>query len=150
MSSQAGIDPRGPRFAAAITTLVLAAVLITGNGWVLAAQAVVFAVGGFIGLRYSPYSALYRWLVAPRLAPPAEREPAAPVRFSQAVGFGFAAVGVVGYFTGITTLFVAATAFAFAAAFLNAVFDFCVGCEVYGLIVRITNRGKNTQQGATA
>jgi hypothetical protein len=108
----------------------------------------VFALGAFAGLRFSPYSVLYRALVAPRLSPPSEREAAAPVRFSQTVGFVFAAVGVVGFFTGLTTLGIVATAFALAAAFLNAAFGFCLGCEMYGLIARFRNT--DNQQGATA
>ena len=39
------IDPRGARFGAWITTAVLAVVLLTGSGTLLAAQAVVFALG---------------------------------------------------------------------------------------------------------
>ena len=142
------VDPRGVRFSAAVTTVVLALVLLSGSGWLLAAQGVVFALGAFAGLRFSPYSVLYRALVAPRLSPPSEREAAAPVRFSQIVGFVFAAVGVVGFFTGLTTLGIVATAFALAAAFLNAAFGFCLGCEMYGLIARFRNT--DNQQGATA
>jgi membrane associated rhomboid family serine protease len=142
------VDPRGVRFSAAVTTVVLALVLLSGSGWLLAAQGVVFALGAFAGLRFSPYSVLYRALVAPRLSPPSEREAAAPVRFSQTVGFVFAAVGVVGFFTGLTTLGIVATAFALAAAFLNAAFGFCLGCEMYGLIARFRNT--DNQQGATA
>lgn len=142
------VDPRGPRFAAALTTIVLAAVLITGNGWLLAAQAVVFALGAFVGLRYAPYPALYRAFVAPRLAQPTEREDAAPVRFAQGVGFAFALVGAAGYLTGLTTLGIVATALALAAAFLNAAFNLCLGCEIYGLLTRFLNL-RNTEQGAT-
>lgn len=142
------VDPRGVRFTAAVTTLVLALVLLSGSGWLLAAQAVVFALGAFVGLQYSPYSVLYRTLVAPRIGPPAAKEEAAPVRFSQAVGLTFAVVGTVGYLTGLTALGIVATAFALAAAFLNAAFGFCLGCEMYALIARIRNR--SNQQGATA
>jgi len=153
MSSPSGIDPRGPRFVAGITTAVLALVLISGSGWLLAAQALVFAIGAFVGLRYSPYSALYRLLVAPRLGPPTEREPVAPVRFAQGVGFAFAVVGAIGYLSGLTVLGIVATAFALAAAFLNAAFAFCLGCEMYVLLIRLTNRlrqSTSTEQGATA
>ena len=143
------IDPRAPRFAAAVTTVVLAVVLATSSWWLLAAQAVVFAIGAFLGLRYSPYSWLYRVLVAPRLAPPTEREDAAPVRFSQAVGFVFAAVGTVGYLAGLTVLGIVATALALAAALLNAVFGFCLGCEMYALLIRFTNR-RDKEQEVTA
>jgi len=131
------IDPRGPRCAALITTVVLAVVLVTGSVWLLAAQAVVFAVGAVFGLRYSPYGWLYRKLVRPRLGPPAELEPEAPPRFAQAVGLIFAVTGVAGYAAGLTWLGMAATAAALVAAFLNAVFGLCLGCEMYVFIRRL-------------
>jgi Domain of unknown function (DUF4395) len=131
------IDPRGPRFGAVITTVVLAVVLITGSGWLLAAQALVFAAGAAFGLRYAPYGLLYRWLIRPRLGPPRELEPEAPPRFSQAVGLVFAVAGVAGYAAGITWLGVAATAAALIAAFLNGAFGYCLGCQMYLLIRRI-------------
>jgi hypothetical protein len=132
-----GIDPRGPRFSAAITTVILAVVLVTSSVWLLAVQAVVFAAGAVLGLRYSPYGLLYRWLVRPRLRPPAELEPEAPPRFAQGVGLVFAVVGLAGYAAGLTWLGAVATAFALVAAFLNAVFGICLGCEMYLLIRRI-------------
>jgi hypothetical protein len=131
------IDPRGPRTAALITTVVLAAVLITGSGWLLAVQALVFAAGAVFGLRYSPYGVLYRTLIRPRLGPPRELEPDAPLRFAQAVGLVFTVAGVAGYAAGLTLLGVVATAAALVAAFLNGAFGFCLGCEMYLLIRRI-------------
>lgn len=139
------VDPRGVRFSAAVTTVVLALVLLSGSAWLLAAQAVVFALGAFAGLRFSPYSVLFRALVAPRLGPPSEREEAAPVRFSQTLGLVFAAVGVVGFATGLTALGIVATALALAAAFLNAAFGFCLGCEMYALFARL----RSDKQGVT-
>jgi hypothetical protein len=131
------IDPRGPRFGAFITSMVLAVVLVTGSVWLLAAQALVFAAGSAFGLRYAPYGWLYRRLVRPRLGPPTALEAVAPPRFAQTVGLAFAAVGVAGYAAGLTWLGAVATAAALAAALLNAVFGFCLGCEVYLLIQRI-------------
>ena len=130
------IDPRGPRFGAAITVAVLAAVLITGNAWLLAGQAVVFAIGALAGLRYAPYGAVFRRLVRPRLGPPANTEAEAPPRFAQGVGMIFAALGVLGYASGVTALGIACTALALVAAFLNAAFDLCLGCQVYLFIQR--------------
>lgn len=135
-SADPPLDPRGVRFAAGLTTVVLALVLVSGSGWLAAAQALVFALGAFAGMRFAPYGVLYRLAVAPRLGPPAEREEAAPVRFSQTVGFVFAAVGALGYLSGLTVLGIVATAFALVAAFLNAAFGFCLGCEMYGLLAR--------------
>ena len=130
------IDPRGPRFGAMITTIVLAVVLITSSAWLLGAQLVVFAIGALFGLRYAPYGIVYRRLVRPRLGPPARTEAEAPPRFSQGVGMVFAAGGVLGYALGASAVGITFTAFALFAAFLNAAFDFCLGCQVYLFIQR--------------
>lgn len=134
------VDPRGPRFGAVITTIVLAAVLLTGSGWLLAAQAAVFAAGAVGGLSRAPYGWVYRRFVRPRLGPPAELEPEAAPRFAQGVGLAFALVGVAGYLSGLTWLGVVATAFALVAAFLNAAFGLCLGCELYLVLRRTTAR----------
>ena len=131
------IDPRGPRFGAVITTIVLAVVLITGSAWLLGAQLLVFAIGALFGLRYAPYGLIYRFAVRPRLGPPAEMEAEAPPRFAQGVGLVFAIIGVIGYAAGVVPLGMAAAAAALAAAFLNAAFGFCLGCEMYLLIKRL-------------
>ena len=131
------LDPRGQRFAAALTSIVIALVLATGSGWLALAQAVVFAITAY-DPRKGPYSYVYRALVLPRLGPPAEREPIAPVRFAQTVGLAFLSLSAVGYLTGLTTLGVVAAAFGLLAAFLNAAFGLCLGCEAYLLIKRAT------------
>jgi Domain of unknown function (DUF4395) len=133
------LDVRGPRFAAAVTTVVVIAILITGNGWLALAQTVVFALSA-ISPRLSPYGAVFRVLVRPRIGPAREFEPAEPVRFAQAVGFVFLAVASVGLLTGATTLGLVFGAFALIAAFLNAAFGLCLGCEAYLLIRRLTTR----------
>jgi Domain of unknown function (DUF4395) len=134
------VDPRGQRFAAALTAIVLVIVLVSESVSLLAAQAVVFLIGVVFGLRYAPYGLVYQALVRPRLGPPRELEPAAPPRFAQGVGAAFALVGVVGYGLGITTLGMIATACALVAAFLNAAFGLCLGCEAYLLIRRLAPR----------
>jgi hypothetical protein len=133
------LDPRGPRFAAALTSVVLVVVLVTGWGWLALAQAVVFAVTA-ADPRRGPYSLIYRFLVAPRLGPTAEREDAAPVRFAQLVGFAFLAVASIGYLSGAGTVGLIFTAFGLLAAFLNAAFGLCLGCEAYLATRRLTAR----------
>jgi hypothetical protein len=118
--------------------VVLAVVLITGSVWLLAVQAAVFAVGAAAGVQNSPYGWVFRTLVRPRLGPPPATEDAAPPRFAQAVGLLFAVVGVAGYAVGPQWLGLAATGCALAAAFLNAAFAYCLGCEVYLLLRRTT------------
>jgi hypothetical protein len=140
MSQQAvtpQVDPRGLRFAAALTTVVLALTLILNNPWPLAVQAVVFAIAVAFGVQASPYGQLFRRLVRPRLGAPKELEDAAPPRFAQLVGLVFAALGLIGYFSGVEVLGVVATGFALVAAFVNAAVGLCLGCEAYLLIQRI-------------
>ncbi|WP_432977541.1 DUF4395 domain-containing protein [Dactylosporangium sp. CA-233914] len=133
-----GLDPRGPRFAAVLTTIVLVAILLTSSGWLALAQAVIFAIGA-VNPRLTPYALLYRYLIAPRLTPPAEREDPAPVRFAQAVGLTFTAVTAASYLAGATVLGAVFAAFALVAAFLNGFFGLCLGCEAYLLIRRLRN-----------
>jgi len=131
------VDPRGLRFAAGVTTVVLALTLVLNNPWPLAVQAVVFAISVAFGVQASPYGLLFKRLVRPRLGPPKELEDAAPPRFAQLVGLVFAVAGLIGYLTGATVLGVVATGFALVAAFVNAAVGLCLGCEAYLLIHRI-------------
>ncbi|MFI7617237.1 DUF4395 domain-containing protein [Nonomuraea terrae] len=124
-------DPRALRFGAAITSLILAATLVTGSVWLLAFQAVAFALGV---VWRSPYTMLFKAFVR---SAPKHTEDARPPRFAQGVGLVFAVAGLAGYLAGITPLALAATAAALLAAFLNAAFGFCLGCETYLLIRRL-------------
>ena len=152
MSVRPQIDPRGPRFAATLTTVVLAAVLLAAPSstavTLLAVQAVVFAIGAAAGVQRTPYAWLFKALLRPRLSTPGELEDAAPPRFAQSVGLVFAVVALVGYLSGATLLGGIATGLALGAAFLNAAFGFCLGCEVY-LLVRRTVPTSHTTSHTT-
>lgn len=147
-----GIDPRGPRFGASITSVLLLIVVLLGLieplGADLVARATqpaallltvlvaLFAWGAFAGIQKHPYGALYRRLVAPRLAPPTEREHPAPPTFAQLVGLLVTATGLALHLLGVPGALVVAASAAFVAAFLNAVFAYCLGCQLYVLLVR--------------
>jgi hypothetical protein len=149
-NTPAQVDVRGPRFAAWVTTAVLIVVLaVSGFSTVAAAvllalQAVVFAIGAVRGPRQHPYGLIFANLIAPRLRPVSEREPVAPLKFAQLVGFVFAVVGVAGFAIGIPLLGVIATAFALFAAFLNAAFGICLGCQLYPLVARLRPTAAST------
>jgi Ca2+/Na+ antiporter len=134
------IDPRGPRFAATVTTVVLALSLLLGSGPILLLQAVIFAIGADFGVQASPYGLIYKKLVRPRLAPPTETEDARPPRFAQTVGLVVAVAGLVGWAFGSSIALAVATAMALVAAFLNAAFGLCLGCELYLILLRLTRR----------
>ncbi|PVA36098.1 DUF4395 domain-containing protein [Mycobacteroides abscessus] len=145
------VDVRGPRFSAWVTTTVLiitlavSAVSPTAAAVILGLQAVVFAIGALLGPHRAPYGTIFRTLIQPRLSPVTEREPVPPLQFAQLLGFTFAAVGTVGFATGVTLLGVIATALAVGAAFLNAAFGICLGCQIYPLITRLRRTQPSAQ-----
>ncbi|HWO62527.1 MAG TPA: DUF4395 domain-containing protein [Umezawaea sp.] len=135
-----GVDSRGVRFTAAMTSVVLAVGLLAESPRVLLAQAVLFGLCAVFGLQLNPYGAAYRRTFQSRLAPPTELESEAPLRFSQGVGCAFASVGALGYAAGSVAVGTTATALALAAALLNAVFGVCVGCHLYLAVARFRRR----------
>jgi zinc transporter ZupT len=142
--STSGIDPRGPQFTASFTALVLLAVLLLADGArtaataLLAVQAALFAWGALAGVQHTPVAWVFRTLVRPRLGAPDHLEDPAPPRFAQAVGLGFAVVGLVGLALDVPVLAYVAVGAALVAALLNAAFRFCLGCEVYLLVRRLS------------
>ena len=152
-ADRARIDPRGPRFGAGITAVLVLIDLflaLTGSGVaataLLAAICAVFAWGAFAGVERHPYGALFKRVVRPRLAPPTELEEAAPPTFAQGVGFVITLIGVALGAFGLTPGLAVFAAMAFIAAFLNSVFAYCLGCQIYLLLVRagILGRGSAT------
>ena len=137
------VDPRGPRFGAAVTAVLLAVAIILGPGLglpLLILQTFAFGAGSLLGLRYQPWGWVFRRFVRRRLDPPAEFEDERPPRFAQTVGLAFAVVGLVGAFAGAPLVFYIATGFALIAAILNSVFDYCLGCELYLLGRRLLGK----------
>jgi hypothetical protein len=144
------IDVRGARFGALLTTFVLALTLAT-ESWILALwQTAVFAIGAAFGPARTPYSSIFRAVVKPRLKSSPTFEDERPPRFAQAVGFLFGAVALVGIASGISLLFTLSIAFALVAAFLNAAFNFCLGCKVYLLLVRAFNLNQRSAEKSPA
>ncbi len=181
MSTPAGIDPRGPRFAATITSVLLLVATFLGLVGISTAQGASATFGWFayqpladagfsptgwlistasIGARAldpaflltvviaalflwsvlspatAPWGALFRRVIRPRLTPPAELEDPRPPRFAQGVGLFVVTVGLVLHLAGVPWALPIATAAAFIAAFLNAVFGLCLGCQLYLLLQR--------------
>ncbi|WP_136709897.1 DUF4395 domain-containing protein [Agromyces sp. H66] len=139
----AGIDPRAPRFTAAGTAVLLLVAVVLGVGsadvaaWLLlTAICLVFGWSAVAGVRRNPLSVVFRTFVRPRLRPPTELEDPRPPTFAQGVGFAVTVVGVVLGALGVAAAVPIAAAAAFLAAFLNAVFGYCLGCQLYLLLVR--------------
>jgi hypothetical protein len=131
------IDARGPRYSAALTTLVLSAALITESNLIIGFQFTVFLSAVLFGLRRSIYGLLYRNLIQPRLSGPVPSEYESAPRFAQLIGALFAFTALIGGLAGNSALFLIATGLALSAAFLNAAFGFCLGCQIYLILIRI-------------
>jgi Domain of unknown function (DUF4395) len=150
-----GIDPRGPRFGAAITGVLLLVVIgLSISGLILPAliifiaQTLLFAWGAFAGIKRHPYGLLFKKVVRPRLKPPTELEDPIPPTFAQGVGFFITAIGVILTLLGLTIALPIAAALAFVAAFLNSVFGYCLGCQIYLLLVRLGVLGRRRTAAA--
>jgi hypothetical protein len=147
------IDPRGPRFTASVTLVVFAAALLSPSNTLsivlVAVQTAFFAIGAGRGVQFTPTAYVFKSLIRPRLAAPDHLEDAAPPRFAQAVGLVFSVVALVGYATGVTLLGQIFAGFALIAATLNAVFGFCLGCELYLLGHRLLGRRPGSQNTTT-
>ena len=160
MSASSGIDPRGPRFGAGISAVLL--LVTVGLGLVggtpatliervlqpafllLLVLTLVFAWGAFAGIARHPYGWLFRKLIRPRLKPPTELEDPAPPTFAQGIGFAVTAIGVVLHLAEVPYAIVVAASLAFVAAFLNSVFGYCIGCQLYLLLVRAGVLGRKS------
>jgi hypothetical protein len=155
VSTASGIDPRGPRFGAAITAVLLLVVIGLSLGGLLlpaliifGAQTLLFAWGAFAGIQRHPYGLLFKKLVRPRLKAPNELEDPTPPTFAQGVGFAITAIGVILTLLGLTLALPIAAALAFVAAFLNSVFGYCLGCQIYLLLVRARVLGRRRPAAA--
>lgn len=149
-TSSKGIDPRGPRFGAAITGVLL---LVTIGLWlsglplaatiVFAYITIVFAWGAFAGVQRHPYGLFFKSVIRPRLKPPTELEDPTPPTFAQGVGLVITLIGLaLSLIPGLGLALPIAAGLAFIAAFLNSVFAYCLGCQIYLLLVRLGVLGK--------
>jgi Domain of unknown function (DUF4395) len=151
-----GIDPRGPRFGAAITGVLLLVVIgLWLSGLTVAATIVfayitlVFAWGAFAGVQRHPYGLLFKNVIRPRLKPPTELEDPTPPTFAQGVGLVITLIGLVlSFIPGVGLALPIAAALAFIAAFLNSVFAYCLGCQIYLLLVRLGVLGRTNTPAA--
>jgi hypothetical protein len=137
------IDARGPRFGAAITSVVFLIVLATEYLPLLIWQTAVFAIGAFTGPTDTPYAWVYRRFVQPRLKGEVPKEDIRPPKFAQLIGFLFSLVASISLITNSIEVFFIFASFALAAALLNAIFKICLGCEMYLTLVKVREAIKN-------
>jgi hypothetical protein len=148
-SSPRGIDPRGPRFTAGVTAILfLVVIALALLGFDTAAlilaiyNAAVFLWSAVAGVARHPYGLFFKAVIRPRLKPPVELEDPIPPTFAQGVGLFVTVVGIVLFVPFGPIALVVAGAAAFLAAFLNSVFAYCLGCQIYLLLARVGILGR--------
>jgi len=127
------IDPRGHRFGAALSALLL--ILSFATGWVPGVLLALLSIGtsAAFGLRYSIYGAIWRRLARAARLGKVEPEHEYPPRFAQTLGSTVLIASLVAFLVGATTI---GWGLALAVAALQSILGltgYCLGCRLYFL-----------------
>ena len=127
------IDPRGQRFGAGVSAIVLAVAFLLNLPWLAVLVGLNLGVSSFFGTRlFLPGRAVEGRKRTLKLGP-TELEHEYPPRFAQALGFTFLALAGVAFLVGAATLGWLLVAAVAALQTLLAVTGICVGCRMYFL-----------------
>lgn len=130
------VNEKAARVVAAGVVVLSALALLPGMTWLALPIAVGFLLRVASGPRFSPLGLLATRLIAPRLGPP-KPVPGPPKRFAQAIGASLASAAAIAHLgfgaTGLARLLLAAIVLA---ALLESVFAICLGCLLFGQLMR--------------
>lgn len=143
------IDPRGHRFSAGLSAVLLALAAVTTTGWVVPLMALALGVSAAFGTQY--------WILGrawppvrriARLGPPRELEHEYPPRFAQALGATFLGLGAALLGLGVGPAAWLPVLAVVALQTLLAATGFCLGCRLFfvrwlvpELFARVVGRG---------
>lgn len=149
------IDPRGHRFGAGVSAVLLLVAVATNSVWLVAVALLSIGVSAAFGLRYSIYGVIWRRIVRLAKLGPAEPEHEYPPRFAQVLGSTALILSLISFVLGAPIL---GWVFALAVAGLQsllAVTGYCLGCRLYflrwwvpDLVTRIWTRGQSGRGGS--
>ncbi|MEO6500613.1 MAG: DUF4395 domain-containing protein [Jatrophihabitantaceae bacterium] len=130
------VNEKAARVVAAGVVLLSLLALLPGLTWLALPIAVGFVLRVASGPRFSPLGLLATRLLAPRLGPP-KLVPGPPKRFAQAIGASLSTAAAVAHLgfgaTGAARALLAAIVLA---ALLESVFALCLGCVLFGRLMR--------------
>jgi hypothetical protein len=129
------INEKAARVVAAVVAVTALVALLTPARWLVVPLAYGFWARVLTGPRLSPLGLVASRVIAPRLGPPKE-VPGPPKRFAQAMGAAITTAAVVALALDSTTVVDALLAAMVVAAALESVVAFCVGCQIFGLLMR--------------
>lgn len=137
------VNETSARIVAAGVVLLGTAFVLTGNSWILVVLAYGFVARVLSGPTLSPLGRLATQVITPRLKVQHRFVPGPPKRFAQGVGAAFTLTASVLMVADVTTLARIVIALLVIAALLEAVFAICLGCIVFGWLMRLGVVPKN-------
>ncbi len=150
------IDPRGHRFGAATSAVLLITAFLTSSVWLVALVLLSIGVSAAFGLRYSIYGAIWRRIVKVAKLGPTEPEHEYPPRFAQVLGSVALILALISFALGAVTLGWLFTLAVAGLQTLLGVTGYCLGCRLYflrwwvpDLVTRIWTRGASSSQRLT-
>jgi len=129
------INEKAARVVAGVVAIAGLVALLVPAHWLVIPLAYGFWARVLTGPRLSPLGALASRAVAPRLGAP-KVVPGPPKRFAQAMGAAMTTAAVVALALGANGVVAFLLLFLVVAAGLESVFAFCVGCQIFGLLMR--------------
>lgn len=137
------VNETSARIVAAGVVLLGTAFVLTGNSWILIVLAYGFVARVLSGPTLSPLGRLATQVITPRLKVQHRFVPGPPKRFAQGVGAALTLTASVLMVADVTTLARIVIALLVIAALLEAVFAICLGCIVFGWLMRLGVVPKN-------
>jgi hypothetical protein len=130
------INEKAARTVAGVVAIAGVVALATGSEWLLLPLAYGFWARVLTGPTLSPLAQLATRVAAPRLGAPKEVA-GPPKRFAQALGATMTTAGSIAWLAGATGAAQVLLALLVVAATLESVFAFCLGCQIFGALMRI-------------
>lgn len=131
------VNETSARLVAAGVVILGAAFVGTGNQWILVALTYGFVARVLSGPTFSPLGRLATQVITPRLNIRHRFVPGPPKRFAQGIGAAFTLAAAVLMLAEHTAWARIVIAMLVGAAFLEAVFAICLGCIVFGWLMKI-------------
>jgi hypothetical protein len=151
------IDPRGHRFGAAVSSVLLIVAVVTNAPLLVVVALLSIGVSAAFGLRYSIYGAIWRRIVRIARLGPTEPEHEYPPRFAQVLGSTALTLALLAFAAGVP---IVGWLLALAVAALQGVLGvtgYCLGCRVYflrwwvpDLVTRAWTGGRSSATALTA
>lgn len=130
MSRPVAVHPHLPRFAQAVTGVICLEALLFQDPWAVAVALALILIS-LASPQVSPVNYLFRFVARPA----EDLEPVAPVRFAQGMAAVLLALAVGLFVAGLDTAAWIVAGLVAAVALFSAISGYCVGCEIYRLLL---------------